>query len=371
MLHGKLNFHPGEEYQVGKRFWQGCPTIQRTLRGTLFAGWYSGGFGEPSLSNYNLLVRSRDGGLSWSDPLLVIESLREEATIAIDIQLWMDPLNRMWLFWTQRHLRIPAAEPGHLELWAMVCDDPDAETLHWSEPRFITPGFLRCRPTVLSDGRWLCCAYDWLGNRYHYSESRDNGNTWIRKEAGEKMPTDFDESMILERTDGSLWMLARCFAGVLAESISTDGGEHWSPGAPTRIPSPFSRFFLRRLQSGRVLLIKNDHPKSRIQMTALLSEDDGRSWKYSMVVDPRETSYPDAVEGPDGTIYMIHDRGRTTFREILCSRFTEEDIIAGHLVNFDSYVCQIISKAPAVPWDAADAKAAAEDDSKMRKAYFS
>ena len=146
MQHGKLIFHPGEEYQVGKRFWQGCPTIQRTPRGTLFAGWYSGGFAEPSLSNYNILARSCDGGLSWSDPLLVIESLREEATVAIDIQLWMDPLNRMWLFWTQRHLRIPLTEPGHLELWAIICDDPDAETLRWSEPRFITPGFLRCRP---------------------------------------------------------------------------------------------------------------------------------------------------------------------------------------------------------------------------------
>ena len=362
MLHGKLIFHPGEKYQVGKRFWQGCPTIQRTPGGTLFAGWYSGGFAEPSLSNYNILVRSCDGGLSWSDPLLVIESLREEGILAIDIQLWMDPSNRMWLFWTQRNLHFPKEDPRHLELWAIVCEDPDAEILSWSEPRGIAPGFLRCRPTALT--------YDWVGNRYHYSESSDNGKTWIRKEGGEKVPTDFDESMILERNDGSLWMLARCCSGALAESVSSDGGTTWSPGRLTAIPSPNTRFFVRRLQSGRILLIKNDHSKSRIQMTALLSEDDGRSWKYSMVVDPRETSYPDAVEGPDGTIYMVHDRGRTTFREILCSRFTEEDIIAGNLVNYDSYVCQIISKAPAVPWDAAAANAAEEDDSRMRKTYF-
>lgn len=371
MMHGNVILHPRADHQTPRRFWQGCPTLQCTPKGTLFAGWYSGGAGEPSLGNYNLLVRSRDGGLSWSDPLLVIESLREEDILAIDIQLWLDPSRRMWLFWTQRNLHFPKEDPRHLELWAIVCEDPDAEILSWSEPRAIAPGFLRCRPTVLSDGRWLLCAYDWVGSRYHYSESSDNGKTWIRKEAGEKVPTDFDESMILERNDGSLWMLARCCSGALAESVSTDGGTTWSPGRLTAIPSPNTRFFLLRLQSGRVLLIKNDNARERIQMSAFLSEDDGKSWKYSMVVDPRETSYPDAVQGPDGTIYMVHDRGRTTFREILCSRFTEEDIIAGKLVNFDSYVCQIISKAPATPWNADAAEAARLEDQKMRERCFS
>ena len=264
MMHGNVILHPRADHQTPRRFWQGCPTIQCTPKGTLFAGWYSGGAGEPSLGNYNLLVRSRDGGLTWSDPLLVIESLREEDILAIDIQLWMDPSRRMWLFWTQRNLHFPKEDPRHLELWAIVCEDPDAEILSWSEPRAIAPGFLRCRPTVLSDGRWLLCAYDWVGSRYHYSESSDSGKTWIRKEAGEKVPTDFDESMILERNDGSLWMLARCCSGALAESVSTDGGTTWSSGRLTAIPSPNTRFFLRRLQSGRVLLIKNDNAKERI-----------------------------------------------------------------------------------------------------------
>ena len=121
MMHGNVILHPRADHQTPRRFWQGCPTIQCTPKGTLFAGWYSGGAGEPSLGNYNLLVRSRDGGLTWSDPLLVIESLREEDILAIDIQLWMDPARRMWLFWTQRNLHFPKEDPRHLELWTIVC----------------------------------------------------------------------------------------------------------------------------------------------------------------------------------------------------------------------------------------------------------
>lgn len=368
-MHGTVILNPGAEYRVGKRLWQGCPTILRTPNGKLFAGWYSGGSREPSLSNYNVLVRSDDGGLSWSEPILVVESLKKERVLAIDIQLWLDPQGRMWLFWTQRYLARKVESPEHLQLWTIVCDDPDAEVLQWSEPRCIAPGFLRCQPTVLADGRWLLCAYDWVGTHYHYSESSDNGRTWIRRQGGEKtVPTNFDESMILERRDGSLRMLARnTSSGFLAETISGDGGKSWSPATLTTIPDPSSRFFLRRLKSGRVLLIKNNHSEKRINMTAFLSDDDGANWKYSLMIDPRETSYPDAVEAPDGTIFMVHDRGRISFREILCSRFTEEDIMAGELVNYDSYVCQIVSKAPSVPWNSDAAKEAEAEDARLWK----
>ena len=72
MSSSPLNLHPGPEYHTLNRFWQGCPTILRTPRGRLFAGWYSGGTGEPDPDNYCLLVRSEDDGMNWSEPELVI-----------------------------------------------------------------------------------------------------------------------------------------------------------------------------------------------------------------------------------------------------------------------------------------------------------
>ena len=51
---------PGKKYAWVSREWQGCPTIARTARGRLWAGWYSGGIIEPDERNYNLLVYSDD-----------------------------------------------------------------------------------------------------------------------------------------------------------------------------------------------------------------------------------------------------------------------------------------------------------------------
>lgn len=359
-MENTLNFAPDDNFSEKKRFWQGCPTILRTPKGRLYAGWYSGGTREPSLCNYNLLVKSDDNGRSWSKPLLVIPSLKDELICCIDIQLFLDPTQRMWIFWTRRNFHYKFDDERHLSTYAAICDAPDGDVLTLTPPRFITPGFLRCQPTVLKDGRWLLCAYDFREGNYHYSESADNGTTWTRRTAAKRCcARNFDEPMILERKDGTLWFLARTAVGVgrLAESISTDGGASWSDSKLTGIADPSARFFLRRLNSGRVLLIKNDSRnqtqsnKERLRMTAFLSDDDGRSWQYSLLIDAGDSSYPDAVQGDDGTIYLVHDRGRFSFREIVISRFNEDDIMAGKLICHDSFLNQIISKAPAKPWD--------------------
>ena len=106
-------------------------------------------------------------------------------------------------------------------------------------------------------------------------------------------------------------------------------------------------------------------------MTAFLSEDDGRSWCASLLIDPGDSSYPDAVEDENGNIYLVHDRGRYAAREIVVSRFTEEDILNGRLTDHSSFVNQIISKAPAVPVDPALYAAQKAEDDAMIARYFS
>ena len=46
---------------------------------------------------------------------------------------------------------------------------------------------------------------------------------------------------------------------------------------------------------------------------------------------------------------MLYDCGRCTFKEIRMAQFTEEDIIAGELIDHGSYSRRIISKAPGRP----------------------
>lgn len=82
-------------------------------------------------------------------------------------------------------------------------------------------------------------------------------------------------------------------------------------------------------------------------MTIKLSEDDGETWPYSVVLEgadsPQTTSYPIvAVDGDD--IYTIYDYGRDVANEIRVTKVKESEIVAGTSVPD----INIISSAPHV-----------------------
>ena len=111
-----------------------------------------------------------------------------------------------------------------------------------------------------------------------------------------------------------------------------------------------ARFFLRRLQSGRILLVKNGPPTERLQkrthLSAYLSEDDGQTWKGGLLLDERNAvSYPDGFESPDGLIHVLYDWNRHTDAEILLAKFREEDVLAGKIVSKDAKLLQLANKA--------------------------
>ena len=86
---------------------------------------------------------------------------------------------------------------------------------------------------------------------------------------------------------------------------------------------------IARMPSGMLLLVTNDDRMLRKSMTLHLSEDDGATWRYKHCIDVRNNiSYPDADVFGD-TIYLTYDRERTGAKEILFTRFTEQDIIDG------------------------------------------
>lgn len=342
-----LLYPKDEKYSESIRKFQGCPTLAITPKGRIFLGWYSGGTREPHMENYNILIYSDDLGKSWSEPVLIIPSNKQLCIHALDIQLWISPLGKLHVFWVQNNTRISTgevAEPGlkswvsvdgydfcdfdHAE-WVSVCDNPDAEKLEFSAPHYLDKGFLRCKPTVLKSGRWLNFNYDQNSDRYGYSISDDNGKTYERHYGAERIPTPFDEPMAYEKLDGSVRMFARTACGKTAESTSHDGGITWEPAKLNDINNPNTRFYVSRTPSGRIFMIINDDPKIRKNMTAMLSDDDGKTFPYKICFDKRpDISYPDA-DFYDGRIYVAYDRGRNTDSEILFTSFTEDDIING------------------------------------------
>jgi hypothetical protein len=180
--------------------------------------------------------------------------------------------------------------------------------------------------------------------------SADEGVTWQRRGFVRFPDPDWHEHMIVERRDGTLWMLARTAKGIM-RSTSDDGGRSWSePVEPPGIRQPNARFHIRRLpSSGRLLLVKHgdrvDAHNGRVKLSAWLSDDDGASWKGGLILDERKgVSYPDGLQAPDGTIYISYDRDRATRGEILMARFREEDVLAGKLVAPGSKLKMMISR---------------------------
>jgi len=318
---------PGPEYGPNTRAFQGIPGLERTPGGRLWATWYGGGPGEGP-ANYVMLATSADDGRTWSDLTLVIDP--PGLVRAFDPCLWIDPTGRMWLFWAQawRHW------DGRGGVWAITTNDPELAAPTWSAPRRLCDGVMMNKPIALSRGEWLLPAAVWANKAriepQHVRTSTDpsgsnvvisldHGATWAWRGGADIPGRSCDEHMVIERRDGSLWLLARTTYGI-GESVSTDGGRTWSPGRPAPIAHiPTARFFLRRLLSGRLLLVKHSPPTApkRSHLTAWLSDDDGHTWQGGLLLDEREgVSYPDGAQAEDGTIYIL-----------MCT-FTEEDVLA-------------------------------------------
>lgn len=203
-------------------------------------------------------------------------------------------------------------------------------------------GVLLNKPTVLANGDWLFPTYarrpQNMGAILSHI-SRDKGRTFALKgqiEASWELSPS--EPMAVERKDGSLWMLVRTTKGI-GESLSNDGGATWSPLKIPAIQHTSSRFFISRLQSGNLLLVKHlgidEDPlsagkaKQRRNLTAFISKDDGKTWSGGLVLDERVgCSYPDAQQGAGGTIYLSWDFMRSRDQEVWMTTFREEDVLA-------------------------------------------
>ena len=339
---------PGPEYSSGTRRFQGIPSLARSPEGRLWAIWYGGRGTREDHFNYVMLATSGDSGHTWSKEKLVIDPDADGPVRAFDPQLWLDPDGRLWAFWAQTI----GHEGTTAGVWALTTGNSNAEDPQWSEPRRLTDGVMMGKPLVLSTGEWVLPASTWreTDDSARMIVSTDRGQTWQVRGACH-VPEEvrsFDEHMIIERADGTLWMLVRTTYG-LGESTSSDRGETWAPLSPSPIQHPPARFFVRRLKSARLLLVKHgpiDQQTERRDLSAFLSEDDGQSWRGGLLLDERlGVSYPDGIQAPDGSISIIYDYSRTGDREILLATFTEKDVAEGNSISGTVELRMLVNRA--------------------------
>ncbi len=341
------DFKALKQFYSGNRSWQGIPGVECSRSGRIFASFYSGGETE-CMGNFAAVVMSSDGGASFSEPIAVAY-IGEDAR-AFDSTLWLDPLGRLWFIW--------AVMPD-CRVEFSICEYPDATELSWSPVRTLGYDIMLNKPIVARNGDWLFpvavwkkelvagsgCVSDGLHETgAHVYRSRDNGETFEKIGTVVAPQRWYDEHMLIEKQNGDIEMYIRTSYGI-GKSVSSDAGCTWSPAEDSGFGGPNSRFYIGRLRSGRVLLVNHVNFNGRNNLTALLSDDDGRSFPHSLLLDGRDNvSYPDVREGDDGFIYIVYDRERGAkydqnvdyskyAREILMAKITEQDIIAGEVLS--------------------------------------
>ena len=323
-----------ETYNPDDRLWNGIPHIEVTAGGRLFASWYTGGPQEPDNNNYMILAYSDDNGKTWVDPFIIVDTDQDDIR-AFDPFLHINNSGELvWYWWRGTN-------------WQMVIPNPDADPdeITWNTPTVTGPANIGAyiqEPIRLSDGSLAVCRQNsYTGKDLDFLVSEDDGKTW--KQRGSvisQAEQDSSEAQVVELSDGTLWMFARIpggGGGGVQRWVSTDSGWSWSDpeyelGEP--FIGPGSRFSVRKLQSGNMIFVTNNSTSARTALTVYLSEDDGKTWPYSLLIDGRSNvSYPELDQTEDGYIYLIYDKGRKVEKEIRLSIFNEQDIKEGAITS--------------------------------------
>lgn len=114
--------------------------------------------------------------------------------------------------------------------------------------------------------------------------STDRGRSWRAKGQIRVGGTWLIEGTAVERSDGSIACLFRTSRGKLYQSVSYDGGLSWTGANPTSVPNPDSKVNAITLTTGELALAFNDSPdsskinKGRARLRVAVSCDGGQRW---------------------------------------------------------------------------------------------
>jgi sialidase-1 len=206
----------------------------------------------------------------------------------------------------------------------------------------------------LSSGRLLVpvwIALGTAGNGHSPSEvttiySDDNGATW---HAGEIAVPDMpqvpspNETTAVELADGRVMLNVRTPAKENRRVVvlSKDGTTNWSvPHFQQDLPDPICFASLIRFGKNRLLFSNPDNlsradgkdtvSKDRKNLTARMSDDEGRTWPIKRTIEPGASGYSDLAVLPDGTILCYYESGAASTGFLKLARFNVEWLIAGH-----------------------------------------
>lgn len=319
------------------------PSMVTTSSGTLLAFAEGRASLRDHAENDIVLKRSLDNGNTW-EPLSVVA---EDGANALNnpTAIVTRPSGRVLLVYQRyqrgfdEHNAAPGLDgPNICRIFTIHSDD---EGVTWSKPAEITAQAKR--PSVVtSTAAGPGCGIQLKRGRHNgrilipfnqgpYGKwsvyavmSDDGGNSWCHGKTAQEGGKGYaNEVQFVELANGDVMLNARNQGGegFRKTAISADGGETWSPTELDRqLPEPFCQAGLIELSPGLLLFSNPNSQTARTNGTIRLSEDDGKTWKWSKTLYAGGFSYSSPTVLKDGAIGCLFEKdGATT---ISFARFT-------------------------------------------------
>jgi predicted neuraminidase len=326
-----------------------APGIVECPNGDLLVSWYRGS-GERQADDVGVYgARLRKGAERWSEPFLLADN---PGFPDCNTALYVDAQKRLWLFWpvildntwdscltNYRTARAYEGEGAPNWDWQGVLylkpRDFEQEMLQGLEARAkLFPDAPRrpeavsrikerignklssrlgwqprCKPTVLPSGRILLPLYTDTFSVSLMAISDDGGKTWY---AGKPLAGYGNiQPAVLWRKDGTLVAYMRENGPLrrIRVAESKDDGITWGPVGASDLPNPGAGLDAVRLVNGHWVLVYNDTTSGRRSLAVSLSDDEGRSWKWTRHLERHDSGsyhYPAVTQGQDGTIHVVY-----------------------------------------------------------------
>lgn len=314
----------------------GWPTLTRRKDDELLLVWSGGRESHVCPFGQVHMMRSRDGGQSWTFPRVLIDNaiddrdagilVTSEGTLLVTTftslayepglakaesdDSWKADRLRRWV--AARDRLTPEQRQQQLGTWMIRSTDGGTE---WSAP-YRVPVNSPHGPVQISGGRLIYAGKElWSDeNRVGVCQSLDDGLTW---EWLAEIPTrtgddhhNYHELHAVEAADGRLIVHIRNHNSKnnreTLQSESEDGGRTWSE--PHSIGVWGLPSHLLRLRDGR-LLMSYGHRRKPLGNLARISLDHGRSWSAAMTISADgvtgDLGYPSTVELDNGTLVTV------------------------------------------------------------------
>lgn len=181
-------------------------------------------------------------------------------------------------------------------------------------------GPIKNKPVQLENGDILCPTSTEKGGWRVYLERISNqGRSWqATAPINDGVTLGAIQPSILVHPDGFLQAVGRTQQGYLFSTESMDQGHTWQPMTLLDLPNPNSGTDAVTLHDGRSLLVYNPSKTERTPLSVALSCN-GRRWKPVLTLEnmPGEFSYPAVIQTKDGLVHITYTWNRKRIRHVV------------------------------------------------------